>query len=159
MDRPVGPLVPARVDAVGGERDLGRRSDVRGREAELAAPPVALDDHTPDLVISAEHRRSGLEIATARAPVTNRGGRHRLALPRRCDETERLDLEAVDGAHLPEKGHVAGPPMSEVEVLADDHAAGIEAIDEHLLDEVLGRLGCPRLVERDHDRCSRRPSP
>ena len=90
-------------------------------------------------MISTEHRRRGLEIAT-RQRLSDGGGRHRFALPRRCDETERLDLEAVDGPHLLEEGHVAGAPVPEVEVLADDDTPSLQAFDEDVLDEVLRGL-------------------
>ena len=42
VDRSRRPLVPARVDAVGRQQDVAGHGDVGGREAELAAPAVAL---------------------------------------------------------------------------------------------------------------------
>ena len=41
--------------------------------------------------------------------------------------------------------------VAEVEVLAHDDDLGVEAVEEHLAHEVLGRLLGPRLVERDHE--------
>src|SRR5690606_26722466 len=44
---------------------------------------------------------------------------------------------------------VAAAAVPEVEVLADDDDPGVEAVDQHLADEVLGRLAAAGLVEGD----------
>ena len=67
------------------------------------------------------------------------------------DEREALDLEAEVGAHLLEQGDVALALVAEVEVLPHDHDLGAEAVDEHLLHELLGRLLRAGLVEGDHE--------
>ena len=47
---------------------------------------------------------------------------------------------------------VAAALVPEVEVLTDDETPRVQAIDEHLLDEVFRRLGGANVVEREHDR-------
>ena len=46
---------------------------------------------------------------------------------------------------------VALAVVAEVEVLADHHGAGGQALDEHLLHELAGRLLRSGLVEAEHD--------
>ena len=69
----------------------------------------------------------------------------------RARSGDREHLEAGLGTELAQEGDVAPALMAEVEVLADDHGAGAETPDQHLRDEVLGRLGGAGLVEV-HDR-------
>ena len=59
-------------------------------------------------------------------------------------------LETVLPAQLPEQGHVALATVAEVEVLPHHHQLGVEGLDQHLADEVLGRLVGPGPVEGHH---------
>ena len=56
------------------------------------------------------------------------------------DQPEPVDVEAVLGAHPLQERHVALAAVTEVEVVADDDRLGPQAADQHLGDEVLGRL-------------------
>ena len=69
------------------------------------------------------------------------------------DEAEADHLETEVGAHPLEQRDVAAAAMPEVEVGADHDEPGAEQADEHLVDEVLGRLLAASLVELEdaHD--------
>src|SRR5207253_8407113 len=62
-DRDRGTMTVGRagVDAVAGDDDVGRRPQVRGREAERPAARVARDDEASDLGRPAEHPRGALD--------------------------------------------------------------------------------------------------
>ncbi len=152
VDRAVGSLVPPGVDAVGGRAMPWRHRDVRRREAELAAPAVADHDRTPHLVGAAEHRGRGLEVAPGQR-LADGGRRDRrvrspVVVTRPSGSTSKPWTAPISrsSATLP------STPVAEVEVLADDHASGRQAVDEHLLDELLRWLGRSALVEGEHDR-------
>ena len=66
------------------------------------------------------------------------------------DQGETLDREPAGGPDAAEQVDVATALVSEVEVLPHDHGPGGQAPDQHLVDELLGRLGGPVLVEADH---------
>ena len=85
-------------------------------------------------------------------PVADPGRRVRLVdrVRLRRDEPEPEHLEAEVGAHALEQRDVAAAAVPEVEVGADDHEPGAEQADEHLVDEVLGRLLAAALVELEH---------
>ena len=65
-------------------------------------------------------------------------------------------LSAVEGlkvaTHVFEECDVPPPTMSEVEVRTDDHELGVQAADEDLAHEVLGRFHRARLIEVDDER-------
>ena len=102
-------------------------------------------------MVATEHRGRGVEIAPSER-LADRRRRHRLAVAGRGHQAEGLDLEAVDGSHRAEQLDVAAPLVPEVEVLADDDTPRVQALDEHLLDEVFRRFGGAALVEREHHR-------
>src|SRR5918996_899355 len=143
VDRAVGALEPAGVDAVGGQQDVAGHRDVRGREPQLAAPLVAAGHHTPHLVVPAQQAVGRGHLALDQG-VADAGRRHKHVLAARAavgpDQLQALDLEPQLGAQLAQQRHVAGAPVPEVEVLAHHHVPGVEAVDQDLLDEVLGRL-------------------
>src|SRR5436309_3400523 len=83
----------------------------------------------------------------------------RTRLAARADFPRALDVLA----HLIDQGRnrlealvssqrfgVAGGAVAETEVLAHRDVGGLKAPDEHLVDELLGRLLGEALVERDH---------
>ena len=69
----------------------------------------------------------------------------------RAQQADAGDIEAQPGAHALEQGHVALPVAPEVEVVAHHHGPGVEATDQDLGHELLGRLGRPLGVEVQHD--------
>ena len=74
----------------------------------------------------------------------------------RCPSTSK----PAGGPHLGEQGHVALPPVAEVEVLAHHHQPGAEAPTRTSPTNVLGRLVRPLLVEARGPRCAPpRPPP
>ncbi len=75
-----------------------------------------------------------------------------LASPSMGTRPEPEDLEPELGTHLLEELHGAVPPVAEVEVGTDDDESRREALDEHLADELLGRLAAARLVEGEDAR-------
>jgi hypothetical protein len=83
-----------------------------------------------------------------RHPVVGVGGR--LAVD--ADQLDPAHIEAEVGAHRPQQLDVALASVAEVEVVADDHGPGAEATDEHLGDELLGRLERAGLVEVHDER-------
>jgi hypothetical protein len=74
------------------------------------------------------------------------GGRHDLAVE--LDQARHARLEAALGR---EQRRVAAGAVAEAEVLPDRDPVGVEPLDQHTLDELLGRLARERAVERDHD--------
>ena len=104
VHRSVGALVPAGVDAVGGQEDVAGHRHVGGGEPELAAPVVAVghDARAPrGDGRAARWRRRG-------RPRPGRGGSRwswpsaasPAGSPVGVDQREALDLEAEVGAHL-----------------------------------------------------------
>lgn len=67
------------------------------------------------------------------------------------DEPEADDLKAAvcpePTAHLIQQRHISSPLMAEVEVRSDHHDPRRQSFDEHVTNEVLGRLHCTFLVE------------
>ena len=82
----------------------------------------------------------------------DRRGRHRALEAGHRDERQALDVETHIRAHAPEELDVATPVAPEVEVLPHYDQPGAQAADEHLVDEVFGRLVGPVLVEVEHER-------
>ena len=110
--------------------------------------PVALDHHAADLVGTTEQLGRAGDVAGGE-PVADPGGRVRLVdrIRLRRDEPEPDDLESEVGTHALEQRDVAAAAVTEVEVGADHHEPRAEQPDEHLVDEVLGRLLAAALVE------------
>jgi hypothetical protein len=61
------------------------------------------------------------------------------------------DVEAARIAGGIQHGVVAGPLGTEAEVVAHQHIARAQAVDQHVLDELLGRLRGQPAVEGQHD--------
>ncbi len=149
VDRAVGPLVPAGVDAVGGQADLLGHGHVGGRKPERPAPGVSSLHHAPHLVQPPEHGGRAFDVAGGQA-LPDAGRRHRLATPGVGHEPQAVDVEAVLGPHALQQGDVAPPAMAEVEVVAHHDGLGGHAAHQHLGHELLGRLLRAGLVEM-HD--------
>ena len=162
-DRAVGPLEPAGVDAVGRQQDLARHGDVGRGEPELATPLVAVGDQASHLVRPAEHGVGPVEIAARAARCGSRwtrpGPPGRPAGRPAPTRSMPATANPCSLAELGQQGDVALALVAEVEVLADHDDPGAEAVDQHLGDEVLGRLvgRAPRRSARR--RRSRRRSP
>src|ERR1700722_6332857 len=149
VDRAVGPLVPAGVDALGRHGHIGGYIDVGGGKAEQRSPPArASPDDAAHLMRSPEN----LGRLSYRAPgdeLSDPGGGHDLS-PTVVLQAHADDIEAVSGAHLGQQRDVALAAMAEVEVLTHHHEAGAKRADEDFEDEVLRRLIGPLHVEGHH---------
>ncbi len=53
-------------------------------------------------------------------------------------------------AELFQQGEIAGPPGAEAEVVTHQHVAGLQAVHQDALDEILGGQGCEGLAEPAH---------
>src|SRR5215218_1918273 len=142
---PVGGGGAARVHAVAGRHVALGRDEVRGREAQLAAALVALDDLAGDRERRAE-QPVGVLDRPAEDQAADVAGGHDLA----------VDLEQRDDAHLEapvcaQQRRVALRPVAEAEVLPHAHVRRPQRAGQHLVEEALraahGELG----VERHHD--------
>ncbi len=69
-----------------------------------------------------------------------------------ADVVDHVDAEAVPLPQPREEIGVAGAAGTEPEVASDEHGAGSERVDQHLADELLGRLRGARLVEGQQER-------
>ena len=103
---------------------------------ELAAPLVAVGDEAAHLVGPAEHARWPGEVALAQA---RRGWRwtrpapsRRPGRPSAPTRSSPTTVEAELRAQLGQQRDVALALVPEVEVLADHHGPGAEAVDQHL---------------------------
>jgi hypothetical protein len=110
---------------------------VRGGKAERPTAAVTDDDATPESVRPAEkpprpaHVPRGDEGAKPRAA-------HALAVARRGDRPDHVDAEAEAGAERPQRRRGAGPPATEVDVVADDCMRQVEMPQHEVVDERLG---------------------
>ena len=148
MDRAVGPGEVAGVDAVGRQGDVVVDRHVRRREPQFGtAPPVAPHHGTPHLVGPAQELGRPRHVPL-RDEAADPGGGHGFGPV--VGQPHADDLEAVLGAEAAQQLDVALAPVPEVEVLAHHHEAGPELVDQDLLDELLGRLVGPDLVEGHH---------
>ena len=126
---------PARVDAVGGDRGVRRRLHVRGREAELAAALVTADDHALDPVRAAEQPRRLRHVAGREQRPDGRGGdRHAVE----HEQRQPLRRVLVLLAEPVEQRDVARRLVAEAEVLPHHDRPGVQPLDEHLADELVG---------------------
>ena len=149
VERTVSPPVVPGIDSIGGQGNVIGHSEVGGREAQLrATAAVAVHHDAPHLVGPPEQLGRLLDIALGQE------GPDAVEDTASCPSPVRPtpdDLEAVVAAEVAQELDVAPPAVAEVEVLADDDEAGRQLVDQHLLDEVLGRLLGPGQVERnDH---------
>ena len=141
-----GPTIIARrgVDAVAG-RDVARVGDeVRGRVAERAAALVAVDDLAAQLERLAEQPAGLLDVA----------GEH--AGPRMWLEETTSPSNSSSGwtrvskrSSAREHLRVALALWPKRKFSPTDDVRGLEHLDEHVVDEVLGRARGERAVERD----------
>ncbi len=151
VDRAVGPLVAAGVDAVGRQAHRAGHVDVGRREADQPTALVATDDRAAHLVRPAEHPRGELDVAAGQRPPDGRAADRLVDPVRPGDQVDRVDDEVVGEAVVLEQTDVAVAVAAEVEVLADDDRPHGQPLDEHALDERLRRLLRLRLVEaQDH---------
>src|SRR5207248_9800307 len=111
------PRVPAGVDAVGRELDLGRNSDVgRGKAQDLAAPAVALLDDASHLMGATEQTVGSAQVACLEGSA-DRGGRNGALEAGHGDERQPLDFEAQVRPHAPQEFDVPTAVAPEVEGL------------------------------------------
>ena len=153
---PVGTGIPTGVDAVGGDADVVGDVQVGRREPEVAGSLVAIDDHTAYFVRPTEHGVGRVE-PTFTQRRSDRGRGHPIVVGGRgsavdVDQLDTDHLETGGRAHRLEQRDIAPALVTEVEVLPHHHDLGIEAVDQHLRDEVLGRLLRSDFVEVDHVR-------
>ena len=149
-DVAVGPVVPAGVDAVGGQAHRVGHLDVGRREAEQAArwSPITTLPRTSCCRPSSWAASSTSPPARARRIAVLLIGS---SIPSaRATRSDGVDDEVVVGAVRLEQADVALAVAAEVEVLADDDDLHGEAVDEHPLDERLRRLLGLDLVEVQH---------
>ena len=148
----VGPLVPAGVHAVGGQAHRVRHLDVGRREPEQPAPLVAAHDRAADLVRPPEHAGGQLDLAAGEGPADGRAADRlvdrrrpaRRGAPGRRRSRGRAPSSRA-GATLPSRWLPKWKSSPTTTTLDG------EAVDEHPLDERLGRLLRLRLVEVQHD--------
>ena len=67
-----------------------------------------------------------------------------------CHRTDNADAEAQLLARQPHGLWRARTALAEEKIIADDDVARCQPLDQHLLDELVGRQRCKRLVERQH---------
>src|SRR5690606_18286602 len=113
--------------------------DVGGREAELAAAPVARLDASLDLPVAAE-KLGGLGGTAGDQELADAGRRISLAV-RALLGRDHGHAEAVARGQLAEHRDVAAALVAEHEVLADHDVAGAHPLDQEPTHEVLGRDG------------------
>ena len=129
---------PRGVDAVGGDRRRAASSrgwpwgsPARGRGGRRAPPcPRRGADGRASTPPTAHV--AGARPGRGRRSTTTRRPRPRAA-------ATRVDDEAALAPELGEGLGVAGGPVAEAEVLAHDDRARVEPVDEHVVDELLGR--------------------
>ena len=135
---------------------MGNRAEVRRRVAELAATVVAVN-HGPLDTMRPRQRPSRLDNISFGDALTHVGARpDDVPMVAMLDDGGELERDLVDGepvhlAELLEQRHVPCGPMTEPEVLSDDHTDRGQPVDEHPVDEL---RGCPRrqlLGERQHE--------
>ena len=113
-------------------------------------------DYPPELVPAAQQMGGRPDVAggdEAADPGRRDGFRPPPRPPgpgRPPEEADAGHVEAQPCPHALQQGHVALPVAPEVEVVAHHHGPGIEAPDQDLGHEVLGRLGRPFGVEVEH---------
>ena len=138
---------PDRVDAEG--EPIGRlERQIGGRDAELAAEPLAAGDDPGDDVVAAEAARRRLDVA-ALERATDRRRRNNLgaAVDRRLDLFDDLDRETEPRPGADEIVGRAAARAAEAEVPADHDRADAEPRDQRLFDEFLRRQAGQRGVE------------
>ena len=84
-----------------------------------------------------------------RERLTDRRGGHHPTVQRH--EPDPLDVESPLGTHLPQDRHGAGGAVAEREVVPDDDVPRGEPLDEHPVDELLGRPPGELVRELQHD--------
>ena len=142
---------PAYTPSAGRHIDV-RHLDVGGREAEQPAALVADDDLAASLERAAEHRRSP---SSTSPPASAR----RIAVlligsstpSARAIKGSGSTSKSCSAPSLRSRSTLPVAVAAEVEVVADDDDLGVEASDEHPLDEGLRRLRGLRLVEGHDD--------
>ena len=136
---------PAGVHTVGGRGEHAAGRHVRGGEAELPAALVALHH-------DAAHRERPAERLGGAGHVA--GGQAGADVRRRPDlrsavERDALDDEVAGQARLAQRVHVAGGPVAEAEVGADDDGGRMQRLDQDPVDELLGG---PLAISRSNGR-------
>ncbi len=137
---------PAGVDPVRGRGHVPRRDVGRG-VAELAAAQVTARDMTHDGERPAQGFGCALDVAGSETRADVRRGPDLGA----AVERDALGREVAGRPRLPQGGDVARSPCTEAEVGADDDVRGVQGVDEHAVDELLGRPGSDLARERDHE--------
>ena len=151
----VGPGEVPGVNPVGRERDVV--ADLRGwpsgtparaRHGRRRAPPAPGPRGADPEAWRRRRRPPG-------PPASGCGWRRRRrcrprSVPRRPPRSRARPRAPV------KQGHVPLAAVAEVEVLPHHHQPGPEGVDQHLLDEVLGRLVGPSPVEGRSPACDRR---
>ena len=124
---------------------------IRRRTAQLrSSSTITVQHRPPDLVKSSKKRRGFRHPPPCdEAPDPGRGDGVPICLP----ERDALDGEPLTLTDVPQEAHVAQSVPSEAKVLSDDHLDRSELADEHIIDEILGRLLCSLGIEGDdrHD--------
>ena len=147
---PVGTLVPPGVHTVSRNAHTVRHLDVGGREAEQSPPLVADHDAAASLERTTQHATRQLDVAARQRPPDRRAADRLVDPVHPSDERHRLDFEAVRLADLTQQCDVALAIAAEVEVFADHHALGSQALHQNSLDERQRRFTRLRLVEGQH---------
>ncbi len=143
-----GEARPARVDAIGGDEALTVGGEVRRGEAEVASAGVAVDDGAFDPVVAAELIGRLGNIACDDLVADPGGGEPAPA----SDLVDRHGGEAVDLAEAAQRVDGACVVMAEADVVADDDAPAVEALDEVAGDELLrGLCGEVEVVGLDEE--------
>ena len=146
-----GALVDAGAHGVDAEGRLQNGSDVQvgGRVAEPAAALVAAIHPADDLPIAAEQQAGAGRVAGPQIVAHQARGEGLLA---RADHTaKRRDAESAAPAQCLQERDVAHAAMAEAKVVADHDVTGTQALDQHVLNEVLGRHAGQGSVEAQHD--------
>ena len=138
---------PSGVDAVRGDGRVRHRFDVGGREADRPAPAVAAHDHSLHPVRAAHRGGGGADVPTRHARPHIGGRNRKIAFAQQRDAFGR---EAEHASLALQSRQIAGGPMAVAEVLPDDHRAGMQRLDEHLVDEGVGAQAAEVERERDH---------
>src|SRR5437588_6901231 len=120
----VGPLVPARVDPVGGKQYRARRGGVGRGEAQLPSPGVAPLHRAPHLVGPAQEA-GGLDHVAFDQELADAGGADGRGALGVGDQRKVGHLEVELGAHRAQELDVAPAAVAEVEAVvgADRHHA------------------------------------
>jgi hypothetical protein len=66
-------------------------------------------------------------------------------------DLDQRDHPGLESPIRSELGGIPGSPMAEPEVLAHGNVGGAQAVDQHVLDELVGPLLGDALVEADHN--------